>query len=198
MWIRARKEAGGWGDLTVSPLILQWKEQKVHGVRIDQRVVFDFDLPVGEYRRSEAVSLSSHAFTVHPYYAITVFPTKRIETSWRVHYLWNSQNVDPPLASGARSTQAGQAIHFNATIGYNVYKHLWIGANGYYLKQVTAPAVNGVPLIDSPEQVGAIGPGAVLNLGRVLLYANAYHEVGAENRPEGNKLVLRVQWIFGK
>jgi hypothetical protein len=194
----AQGSAGGWGDLTVSPLILQWKEQRVHGVRIDQRVVFDFDLPVGEYRRTEAVSLSSHAFTVHPYYAITVFPTKRIETSWRVHYLWNSRNDDPPLASGVRSTQAGQAIHFNATIGYNVYKRLWVGANGYYLKQVTAPAVNGIPLFDSPEQVGAIGPGAVLNLGRVLLYANAYHEVGAENRPEGDKLVLRVQWIFGK
>jgi len=46
----AQGSAAGWGDLTVSPLILQWKEQKVHGVRIDQRVVFDFDLPVGEYR----------------------------------------------------------------------------------------------------------------------------------------------------
>jgi len=194
----AQGNAGGWGDLTVSPLILQWKGQTLHRVRIDQRIVFDFDLPVGEYRRTAAVNLSSHAFTVHPYYAITVLPAKRIETSWRVHYLWNSHNDDPPLASGARSTQAGQAIHFNATAGYNVYRHLWIGANGYYLKQVTPPAVNGVPLMDSPEQVGAIGPGAVLNLGRVLLYANAYHEVAAKNRPEGDKLVLRVQWIVGK
>jgi hypothetical protein len=28
--------------------------------------------------------------------------------------------------------------------------------------------------------------------------ANAYHEFGAENRPAGNKIVLRVQWIAGK
>jgi hypothetical protein len=158
----------------------------------------DFFLPVGEYTRTAAVNLSSHAFAANPYYAITVFPAKRLETSWRVHYLWNSPNDDPPPASGARSTQAGQAIHFNATLGYNICKHLWIGANGYYLKQVTAPEINGIPLLNSPEQVGSIGPGAVLNLGRVLLYANAYHEVGAQNRPEGDKLVLRVQWIVGK
>jgi hypothetical protein len=59
----AQGSAGGWGDLTVSPLILQWKEQKVHSVRINQRVVFDFDFPGGEYRRTAEVNLSSHAFT---------------------------------------------------------------------------------------------------------------------------------------
>jgi hypothetical protein len=37
--------AGGFGDLTVSPLILQWGEKKVGPVNIDQRLVFDFGLP---------------------------------------------------------------------------------------------------------------------------------------------------------
>jgi hypothetical protein len=35
-------------------------------------------------------------------------------------------------------------------------------------------------------------------LGRCLLYANAYREFNAQNRPEGRKIVLRVQWIVGK
>ena len=77
------------------------------------------------YRRS------ANAFTVHPYYAVTAFPVKRIESSWRVHYLWNSTNDRPPSATGAASTQAGQAIHFNATIAYNFGKHLWVGPNAY-------------------------------------------------------------------
>jgi hypothetical protein len=188
----------GWGNLTLSPFILQWPDRKAGRSRIAQRVVLDFDLPVGEYRRDLPVSVSSHAFTVHPYYAVTVFPTKKFETSWRVHYLWNGTNDAPPLAAAARSTQAGKAIHFNATAGYALAHGVWIGANGYYLKQLTDPKVDGTRLPDSPEQVGAIGPGAVWNLGRCLLYANAYHELGAENRPEGNKIVLRVQWIFGK
>ena len=190
--------AGGWGDITISPLILQWKERKMGQVRMNQRVVFDFDLPAGEYRQASGVNLSGHAFTVHPYYAITVFPTKYLESSWRIHYLWNARNNSPSLPAGAQSTQAGQAIHFNATVGYALPHGFWIGANGYYLTQVAAAQVNGVSLLDSPEQVGAVGPGIVWHLQHCFLYANGYHEVGAQNRPEGNKLVLRVQWIFGK
>jgi hypothetical protein len=154
-------EAGGWGNLTLSPFILQWPEKKMGRSRIVQRAVLDFDLPAGEYQRDSAVNISSNAFTVHPYYAITVYPVKKVETSWRVHYLWNGTNDAPPYATGASSTRAGQAIHFNATAGYQLPHGIWIGANGYYLKQVTDPKVNGASLPDSPEQVGAIGPGSV-------------------------------------
>jgi hypothetical protein len=189
-------QSGGWGALTVSPFILQWSEQKIGKVPIDQRVVFDFDLPVGAYTRSSAVNIGANTFTVHPYYAITAFPAKRIETSWRVHYLWNSTNDSPPYATGAQSTQAGQAIHFNATTAYNFGKHLWIGPNAYYLRQIMDGRVNGVQLRNSPEQVGAIGPGMVWNSGKWFFYANGYHELGVKNRPEGDKLVLRVEKIF--
>ena len=189
---------GGWGNLTVSPLILQWKQRTIGPIGIVQRFVLDFELPVGEYRRDLPVSLSSNTLTVHPYYAVTLFPAKRLETSWRVHYLWNGTNNAPPFATTARSTQAGQAIHFNATAGYKCAHGVWIGANAYYLKEVTDPKIDGVRLPNSPEQVGAIGPGAVWDLGRCLLYANAYREFNAQNRPEGRKIVLRVQWIVGK
>ncbi len=130
-------EAGGLGNTTVSPFMLQWPEHRVLGMAIDQRVVADFDLPTGQYSRTSGVNINSNAFTVHPYYAITAFPEKRIETSWRVHYLWNSVNNDPPISTDAQSTQAGQAIHFNATAAYNIYKGLWIGPNAYYFKQIT-------------------------------------------------------------
>ncbi|AEU37795.1 SphA family protein [Granulicella mallensis] len=189
-------QSGGWGALTVSPFILQWSERKIGKVPIDQRVVFDFDLPVGAYTRSSAVNIGANAFTVHPYYAVTAFPLKRIETSWRVHYLWNSTNDSPPIATGAQSTQAGKVVHFNATTAYNFGKHLWIGPNAYYLRQITDGRVNGVPLRNSPEQVGAIGPGMVWNSGKWFFYANGYHELGVKNRPEGNKLVLRIEKTF--
>jgi hypothetical protein len=186
----------GLGSLTVSPFILQWGEAKLGRVRVQQRLVFDFDLPAGEYRRDSSVNLSSHVFTMHPSYAITVYPAKPIETSSRVHYLWNSTNDSPPVATGARSTQAGQAVHFNATVGYRLPHGLWVGANGYFLKQVTAPRIDGAPLSNSPEQVGAIGPGAMWDLKRFVLYANGYHEIGSENRPAGNKVVLRIEWTL--
>jgi hypothetical protein len=189
-------EAGGLGGTTVAPFILQWPEHRVLGMAIDQRVTADFDLPTGQYSRTSNVNIGTNTFTVHPYYSITAFPKKRIETSWRVHYLWNSANNDPPVGTGERSPQAGQAIHFNATAAYNIYKGLWIGSNAYYLKQISSGTLDGVVLHNSPEQVGAIGPGMVWNHRSWFLYVNGYQEFGAENRATGHKLVLRVEKSF--
>lgn len=190
--------AGGWGNIIVAPLILQWNMREVGPVAVYQRVGFDFFLPTGQYLRTGNVNLGSNAFAIDPYYAITALPTRHVETSWRFQYLWNSVNHAPPLASGARSTQAGQAVHLDGTAAYLLPHSVWVGANGYYLKQVTSPLVNGIQLDNSAEQVGAIGPGAMWDLGDFLLYADTYHEMGAVNRPEGNKLVVRVMWLPGR
>ena len=176
--------AGGFGDLTVSPLVLQWKALRFGSSQLNQRLVLDFELPVGEYRRDIPVSLSGHAFTVHPYYAFTFLPTRRIETSWRVHYLYNGVNNDPAVGRNAQSSQAGQAIHFNATAAYGLPHEVWVGANGYFLRQITDPQINGLSIAASPEQVGAIGPGMVWDRGQFLFYVNGYHEVGVLNRPK--------------
>jgi hypothetical protein len=58
-------EAGGLGNTTVAPFILQWPEHRLLGMAIDQRVTADFDLPTGQYSRTSDVNISSHAFTVH-------------------------------------------------------------------------------------------------------------------------------------
>ena len=195
---RSRGAAGGFGDLTISPLVLQWKALKFGSSQFNQRFVLDFEVPSGEYRQDTPISLSGHAFTVHPYYAFTFFPTRKVETSWRVSYLYNGRNNDPAVGNQARSSQAGQAIHFNATAAYSLPHSVWVGANGYLLREITAPRINGRDILSSPERVGAIGPGIVWDRGQYLLYVNGYHEVGALNRPQGNKLVLRVQWVPGR
>ena len=187
---------GGASTQTISPFILQWPEVHFLHMRIDQRADLDFEVPPGHYSQGSPVALGNNNFTVHPYYAVTAFPTKRIETSWRVHYLWNSTDNAPPLSTGDRSTQAGQAIHFNATAGYNIYKGLWIGPNAYFLSQITDGRVNGVSIPDSPERVAAIGPGMVWNKKKWYFYANQYEEFGARNRATGQKLVLRVEKVF--
>ena len=188
-------KVSGLGELTISPLILQWNEESVGKIRFIQRFVLDFDLPTGEYQPAAKLSIGSHAFDVQPYYAVTLFPSKRLESSWRVHYLWNATNRLPSVTSGAHSTQAGQALHFNATVGYRFWRGLWVGANGYYLAQITDPEIDARPLAGSPERVGAIGSGILWDLGHWLLFANTYREVGALNRAEGNKVVLRLQWV---
>ena len=186
----------GLGDVTFSPFLLQWPKYRLFGMTIYQRVDFDFDAPLGRYSPGRAVNIGSNAWAINPYYVVTLYPAKRVETSWRVHYLWNSTNHTPPVATGDSSTQAGQAIHFNATVSYEIGKHIHVGANGYYLKQITDARANGIDLPHSRQQIGAIGPGAVVIHGEWFFYVNGYHEVGAENMSEGNKLVLRAEKVF--
>lgn len=189
--------AGGLGDLTISPFLLQWPEQKLWRLRIQQRADFDVDLPTGAYSQHSALNIGANTIRLEPYYAVTAYPLKRIETSWRVHYLWNSANSSPANPSGAQSTQAGQAVHFNATLSYNFPATVWIGLNGYYLDQITNGKVNGLVVTRSPEEVGALGPGILWNeSAHWHWYANAYQEFGARNRAEGQKLVLRIERTF--
>jgi hypothetical protein len=58
-----------------------------------------------------SVNIGSNAWDIHPYYAVAVLPIKKLETSWRIHYLWNGTNADPPIGQRYRCTQAVQAIH---------------------------------------------------------------------------------------
>ena len=189
--------SGGFGDLTISPFLLQWPEQKVWWLRIQQRADFDVDLPTGAYSQHSALNIGANNVRLEPYYAITAYPLRRLETSWRVHYLWNYANKSPAGPLGAQSTQAGQALHLNATLSYNLPKCLWFGLNGYYLDQITNGRLNGIAVTGSPEQVGALGPGVLWNeSSHWHFYANAYQEFGAKNRLEGHKLVLRIERSF--
>jgi len=186
----------GLGDVSFSPFILQWPKHTLFGMPIYQRADLVINAPLGRYSPDRPVNIGSNAWALNPYYAVTLYPAKRFETSWRVHYLWNATNHSPPVATGDSTTQAGQAIHFNGTASYEIVKHVYVGANGYYLKQITDARANGIDLPNSRQQIGGIGPGAVVNHGKWFFYANAYHEVGAKNMSEGNKLVLRVEKVF--
>ena len=186
----------GLGDFTFAPIILQWPKHTLYGMPIYQRVTLDIDAPVGRYSPDRPVNIGNNAWDIHPYYAVTLFPAKRIETSWRVHYIWDAINHAPPLGENASTTQAGQAIHFNATASFEIVKNVYLGANGYYLKQITDAHVNGIAVPNAREQIDGIGPGAVVNRGKWYFFVNGYREVGAENMSEGNKLVLRVEKVF--
>src|SRR5216684_5360821 len=129
-------------------------------------------------------------------YAFTLFLTPRLETSWRFHYLWNSRNGDPAPVFRASSIQPGQAVHFNAAMSYQVNPHLRAGIAGYYLKQITDPKVDGRAVFNAREQVGAIGPGLVVSTRPFDLYLHTFFEMGAENRPQGLKVVVRIFKVF--
>nr|WP_238193118.1 transporter [Methylobacterium frigidaeris] len=95
---------------------------------------------------------------------------------------------------GVVSTQAGQALHANFASEYSVTKELKLGVNGYWLQQISDTLANGVAVPGRRERVFALGPGALLALNKDnFLFFNAYHEFGAQSRPEGQRYTVR--WV---
>ena len=179
----------GIGDLLIGPY-LQWDPiMGKNGPIFMHRVEFQMMMPTGRYDRNQQLNPGSNFFSIDPYWAATWFPTPKCELSWRLHYLWNDENTD---VVGASSTQAGQAIHLNFATSYElIAKRLRAGINGYYLTQITDSKVNGNDVSGREEVIG-IGPGFIYSFSQNdHIFLNAYFEMAAQNRVEGQKLILR-------
>jgi len=110
--------------------------------------------------------------------------------------LWNGKNDSAPFSFGAESIEPGDAFHLNFSLSYETSPGTRVGVAGYYLEQTTDDRVDGVPVSGSREKVFGIGPGIMFANDRSTFFLNYYFESGAENRPEGDRLVLRYMTVF--
>jgi hypothetical protein len=179
---------GGVGDITFSPVVWQAPDTTVLRRPFFQFVDLDVVAPTGEYKSSALVTAGSNVWSVNPFYAFTWLLTDRLETSWRLHYLWNSVNNSPGPGYGATSIQPGQAVHFNGAASFTIVPWLRAGVAGYFLRQMTDSRANGVAVPGSMEKVAAIGPGLLASARPIQFVLNGYAEFAAENRSEGLRL----------
>jgi hypothetical protein len=190
----------GVGDLIISPFMLQWNDRRLFGKQFFQRFDLDLVFPTGKYNSDRALNIGNNIVSVNPYYAFTIFPTSKLEFSARLHYLWNSENDRPYESVHASSIQPGQAFHANFAASYEVLKRLRLGISGYALQQLTDDKINGNNIVNSEERVFGIGPGLAFNQDnsqdKLWITLNSYFETGAENRPQGIGVVLRISLAF--
>ncbi|HUQ20837.1 MAG TPA: transporter [Gemmatimonadaceae bacterium] len=186
----------GLGDLIVSPLILEWPNRTLFGKPYFSRFSVLAVLPTGTYSDSRPVNVGSNSGGAFAYYSLTLMPSPRVETSWRLFYLWNRQNSKPFTAFSTSTTQAGQAIHANYAVSYEVSRSLRLGANGYAFQQISDHRFGGSSLPNSKERVVAFGPGVVLSSGFWSAIANLDFETLTRNRPQGYRLNLTLRRVF--
>lgn len=189
-------KTSGLGDILVSPLILEWPGKTLGGKTFFSRFALLFELPTGSYSADRPVNIGSNAGGVFAYYAFTIFPSPKIETSWRINYRWNAKNSTPFTPLGVGSTQAGQAVHANYAISYALSPTLRLGLNGYVLQQLTEHRLGSNSIPNSMERVVALGPGVELSSGFWSAFANVDFETLARNRPEGYRVNITLRRVF--
>ena len=192
----ALSSRAGFGDLVVGAFLQLPTLTRADGSPLlTQRVEVDVSVPVGAYNPRRSINPGSNFWSFNPYYAATYWFTPKWSASGRFMYLWNGKNDDPSASFGdVSNTQAGQALHANLTLQYALTDRLSAGLNGYWLKQFTDTQVDGHDVSGRREKVWAIGPGFNYVFRKEdVLSVNAYFEQDAENRTEGNKLVLN--WL---
>ncbi|MEW6752119.1 MAG: transporter [Candidatus Latescibacterota bacterium] len=184
----------GIGDVLVGPF-LQWDPiMGAAGPVLMHRIELEVLLPTGKYDSDKELNPGSGFFSFYPYWSATLFVGPKLTTSLRLHYLWNAENSDPNRGFvGAEDSQAGAAVQGNWAAEYEVKPHaLRVGANAYYLKQITDTKMDGDDVPDRREQVLGLGPGLVYHRSpQQHLFINLFTELMAQNRTKGSKLVVR-------
>lgn len=190
------RTGNGLGNLSVSPVVLQWPQRSLFGRPYFQRLNLQFQLPTGSYRRDRAINPSSNAWAFNPHYALTWEFADDWEFSSRIHYLWTGRNSDPNPAIARDYIQPGQALHANFSVSRAAGRDWRVGVSGYALKQISAERVDGATRPDSLERVSAIGPAVQLGTGKTRIMVHYYKEFDAANRSEGDRLLVRWFQLF--
>lgn len=197
--------SGGLGDIVIGPFF-QWDPIiGEDGPLFVHRLELQFILPTGDYSNRHSLNPGANFFSFNPYWAATWFITPRLSASTRIHYLWNDSNDDPSLQAapdspffGADSVQAGQAVHLNFAVSYELLeKQLRVGLNGYYLQQISDTKVDGQNVVGTRERVLGLGPGLVYHFSQdTHLFVNSYFETEVKNRPSGSRFTFRLVHHF--
>lgn len=188
----------GIGDLDVG-VYLQWEPLKYKNREIFvHRLLFQGVFPTGKNKQPRRnINPGNDTYYISPYWAATLFITKKFNFSWRLTYLWAAPNR-------ATKIQAGQGFDLNFSAGYQPNENFLFGLNGYYFEQFENNRLCSKEIPNSKERVLGIGPGALYyasteskhNDGQeahkeLVFFGHLYFETLVKNRTKGIKFVFR-------
>jgi hypothetical protein len=197
----------GLGDLTVVPLFLQWTIANANlYIKLSP---FEFTAPIGEYNPQDPIgnNIGLNYWSYRPAFLLT-WLNSGYELSLNIG---NSLNFTNPTTS----YKSGDELYSTYVLQRYLSKSFAFGIEGYFYKQVTDDAQNGVivnttppsnafhsedPLNEGPGNRGetfALGPTISFNpTENMFLNAHWVHEIFSYNRKQGDSIWIRASVRF--
>jgi len=174
------------GDVIVDPFILGWHAPPWHFA-----AGIDCYLPTGGFSTLELANVGRNCFTFEPIFAFTYLNQSGCEVSAKFMYDFNLKNSDT-------NYQSGQEFHVDYAVARHLKNDWTVGLAGYCYFQTTDDEVAGAPVPPDGNKgkVFALGPTVQYGRGKTNVAFTCQKEFGAENKPEGLKLWLKVIKAF--
>lgn len=148
--------------------------------------------PIG-YTKNALLNIGQHNLAYAPSTAFTYLPHHgSLELSSRLQYFINS-------ADAATNYHSGNEFLWEYDGMKKIGKHLEIGGNGFWYRQMTADMQNGLVVGDGNRGRDlAIGPEIQYHVGRCAFIAKYEKDTLVENRPIGNSFWLQFGMPIGR
>ena len=172
-------EHWSFGDIQLEPLLLSWHKEKM-----DIAAGYALWVPSGDYKSGPtpvALGYWGNMFTLGATYYFDKDKTWAISALNR--YEVNLEHPDSGITPGNEYT-------LEAAISKTLKKGIDVGAVGYFQWQTTEDCGTGAS--DKLDQVIGVGPEVSMFCSKLGLNTSLryYYEFGANDRPEGHKVVM--------
>ena len=176
-----KQSKASFGDITLTPFILGW-----HAGHLHWALASDVTFPTGSYDKNDLANAGHNFFNIEPIFVASYNDPQGLEVSAKIMYDINFEN-------DATKYRSGQEFHVDYYAGWH-WGAFSVGVSGYAYQQTSDDQVNGVRVgVDGNRgRVLAFGPLLRYDIGHTPVILTWQHETWAQNRPEGDKLWLKV------
>ena len=184
-----RSTVGGFGDLIVSPLMLNWNFSKFHLLG-----ALMFYAPTGSYDRRRIIDIGLNRWAIEPDFGLTWLDNETgRHASLFAGYTVNAENPSTHYVSG-------NEFHIDFVLAQHLPHGLVAGIAGYAFQQTTPDSGSGATLGAFKGRVLGLGPlaGVTVPIWKApVSFSFKYEfEFAAQNRSTGNALWMTASLRF--
>ena len=192
---RVDSSVSGFGDLTIIPAMLAWKEPESHW---QYNFVLPIYAPTGSYQEGRLGNPGLNYWTFDPVFGVTYSnPKSGFNALLNTGYAINTENPDTDYKSGS-------VLHFDGAIqqilpvGTGL---MTLGAEGFYFQQVSCDSGSGAVLGCFKGRTAGLGPviGYIQPLSKtetLLVEFKWLFEMDVKNRLDGDYIWVKAVYKF--